>query len=257
MSDETTTTTTTEQPPQQALAKRDPLAVMLDRQMAEFQKVLPACCTPERFARIAMTAVRKSKGLQKALETDMGKMSFMGALMTAAQIGLEVDGRNAHLVPFGNEVTFVPDYKGLARLAIESGLVANVYASEVYEHDVFTFNMGRVEEHRPCLRGDRGEVYAYYCSVEMAGGSKVADVMRIEDVNRIRDKSKGYIAFKEGKTRDCPWASDPVEMGKKTVFKRLSKWLPMTPRLQEAIEADNHDYIDTTARVVDESKATI
>jgi recombinational DNA repair protein RecT len=31
-------------------------------------------------------------------------------------------------------------------------------------------------------------------------------------------------------------------MAKKTVFKRLSKWLPVTPELQDAIEKDNEEY---------------
>ncbi len=56
-------------------------------------------------------------------------------------------------------------------------------------------------------------------------------------------RSSGYQAFKKGYTKTTPWESDWGEMAKKTVFRRCSKWLTLSPEIREAAERDD-DVID-------------
>src|SRR5690606_13925450 len=100
--------------------------------------------------------------------------------------------------------------------------------------------------HKIDLRKQRGNVYAFYAKTVFKDGTIVTEVMSIDDVNRIRDRSDAYKAFKAGKIKSTPWSTDPDEMGKKTVFRRLSKWLPASTdaeeRLLQAAERIDADY---------------
>ena len=193
--------------------------------------------TPERYVRVALTALTKTPKLKGCTQA-----SFYKALMTCAQLGLEPDGYHAHLIPFGDECQLVVDYKGLVEVVMRSERVSHIHADVVHENDEFDYNLGKVEIHRPNLRGDRGKVYAVYCVVTFKDGSSVADVMTKEDVEKVRARSKAG--------RNGPWVTDWNEMAKKTVFKRLSKWLPISSKYRDAIEHDFDRLPEIEATVV-------
>ena len=75
-----------------------------------------------------------------------------------------------------------------------------------------------------------------------------AEVMTTEEVERIRARSK---AGKEG-----PWVTDWNEMAKKTVFRRLSKWLPLSAEYRDAVDKDD-DVLDAVARPVDDAPTSL
>ncbi len=110
---------------------------------AAIAKSLPTHLKPDRFIRVAVTALTR---VPKLAECD--KASFFNAMLSLSQTGLEPDGRNAHLIPFWNsrrqvnEVQLIIDYKGLVELAMRSGQVASIHADKVCENDIFEYNMG-------------------------------------------------------------------------------------------------------------------
>lgn len=236
---------------------------MVSRMQNEWGKVLPKCCTAERFARVALSCINKNPELANALQTANGKTSLLSAFMTCAEFGLEPNGRHAHLIPFkdnrngGYQIQLIFDYKGIVELVRRSGQVKRIHASEVCENDLFEYNKGEIQRHEINFRKPRGEAYAYYAEVTFNDGSVQSEVMTREDVEKIRKRSK---AGNSG-----PWVTDFSEMAKKTAFKRLSKWLPLSPEVKDAIDRDNDefadppkrsrfeaaadDYIDTTAKV--------
>ena len=163
----------------------------------------------------------------------------MQCLLNLSQMGLEPDGRNAHLIPYGKECTLIVDYKGYAELVMRSGLVASIHADKVCEHDVFVVDLGEIKEHRIDYRADRGKPYAYYCRVLMKDGTTKCEVMTRAEVEAIRGRSR---AGNSG-----PWVSDFDEMAKKTVFRRCQKWLPISPEIRDALEKDDDRIVETTA----------
>lgn len=233
-----------------------------DGMKKHLKMALPKHVTPERMVRVALTAMTNTPKL-----ADCDQASFFKALFQCSQWGLEPDGRRAHLIPFENkrkgivECQLIIDYKGLAELAYRSGIVKSINAMEVRDGDIFEYDCGNVAKHVPhFLRRDpgkpakSGEVYAYYATAVMQDGAVACQVMSVEDVNAIRDKSQGYIAFKKGWAKSSIWVDHPHEMGKKTVFKRLSKWLPLSADFRDAITHDDTEYIERveeTTRTVD------
>lgn len=210
---------------------------------AQLSQALPSHCKPDRFLRVVANCIRR---VPKLAECDQG--SFFNCLLTLSQYGLEPDGRNAHLIPFRNnkagitECQLIIDYKGLVELAMRSGLISTIHADVVCELDDFSYNMGEIERHRIDLRKDRGEVYAVYAIVKYRDGSRKCEVMTRTDVEAIRKRSKSG--------NNGPWVTDWNEMAKKTVFKRLSKWISISAEFRDAVESDE-DRIDPAGVVLE------
>lgn len=75
--------------------------------------------------------------------------------------------------------------------------------------------------------------------------------MGVEEINLIRERSDGYRSWKAGKAQSCIWETDYGEMCRKTVLKRLTKYLPKTEKwekLGQAIEIDNQEYSSTAGQ---------
>lgn len=193
----------------------------------------------KRFVQSAVNALTKTPKLGSC-----DKMSFFGSLMQLASFGLNPDGRNAHLIPYGTTCTLIIDYKGLVTLAMRCDKVSKVEAFVVYANDHFRLVNGEVEHIVDNPWGDRGDVVGYYAVCQFSDGTKKYEVMSKAEVDAVRKRSR---AASSG-----PWVTDYDEMAKKTVFKRLSKWLPVTPELQDAVAKDDEEYQDN-ARQFDRS----
>lgn len=201
---------------------------------------LPKHLTPDRFVRVAITAITRAPKLMECEQA-----SLLRCLMDCSQYGIEPDGRRAHLIPFENrkrgvtECQLIIDYKGLAELAMRSGFLACApHADIVCENDEFEVDLGEVVKHRINYREPRGKAYAVYAIAKFKDGAKACAVMTMEEVAAIRKRSRA--------ANSGPWVTDFNEMAKKTVFRRLAKMLPLSPEFRDAADRDD-DAIDTTA----------
>jgi recombination protein RecT len=160
--------------------------------------------------------------------------------MDSASIGLEPDGRNAHLIPYGKECTLVLDYKGLIELARRSGQVSELGAEVICENDDFKYSVGSTPVHNIDFFKDRGKVIGAWAWCRFKDGGSQCEVMTRTEIETVR---AGSAAGKRG-----PWVSYWGEMAKKTVFRRLSKWLPLSPEYRDALDLDGDRMIDVTPR---------
>lgn len=201
----------------------------------QIKLALPSVITPERFTRIALSAVSNSPKL-----ADCTQQSFLAALMNAAQLGLEPNTPlgQAYLIPYFSkkknayEAQFQIGYKGLIDLAHRSGEFKTIYAKEVYENDEFHFEFGLEPKliHIPALR-DRGEIAFYYGVFTLVNGGFGFDVMTADEVkNFAKSASKSF--------GDGPWQSNFVEMAKKTLIKRVLKSAPIKTEFARQVQQD-------------------
>lgn len=216
-----------------AVSNEKNVGALLKQMQSEIARCLPKHLTPERMTRIAMTALRSVPKLQ-----DCEPMSFIAAIMQASQLGLEpgILG-SCYLIPFYNsrlgkhECTFMPGYRGFLDLARRSGQIVSLVARAVYENDTFTYEFGLKENiiHKPSLE-DRGNIVAVYAIALLKDGGHQFDVMSKKDVDLIRSQSK---------SKDSgPWVTHYEEMAKKTVLRKLFKWLPCSVEMQKAVSLD-------------------
>lgn len=215
--------------------KADTVRSALEKLKPQLAMALPRHLTPDRLLRVTMTAVQQTP---KLLECD--RTSLYAAVLTCAQLGLEPDGvlGQAYLVPFKGKVQFIPGYRGLITLARNSGDISSIQAHEVCEHDDFDYAYGLEERlhHRPA-EGDRGEITHFYAYAKFKDGGHIFEVMTRAEVEKVRDNSEGYKAFKAGHIKSNPWDSDFVPMGRKTLVRRIAKYLPL--QVQRAAEFEN------------------
>lgn len=223
-----------------------------ESQKSTLAAVLPKHVGADRMLKIALGALRTTPKLMQA-RTD----TLLGAIIQCAQLGLEPNTPlgHAYLIPFANssknitEVQIVFGYKGLIDLARRSGQIVSIAAHEVREHDHFEYEYGLDEKlvHRPCLTGDRGEVTAFYAVAKLVGGGYAFEVMSKADVIAIRDASQGWkTAVRYKKEAQSPWGAHFVEMGRKTVLRRLFKFLPVSIELATAATLDSKAAVGET-----------
>lgn len=216
-----------------ALQNTKTITGLLEQMKGEIARCLPKHLTPERMTRIAMTELRKQP---KLVECD--PMSFIAAIMQASQLGLEpgIMG-SCYLIPFFNsklgkyECTFMPGYRGFLDLARRSGQIKSLVARAVYENDVFEYEYGLQESviHKPAM-DERGELKAVYAVALLKDGGHQFEVMSKREIEAVRQKSQGKNAG--------PWTDYYDEMARKTVVRKLFKWLPCSVEMQKAVSLD-------------------
>lgn len=198
---------------------------------AQIENALPKHMDADRMMRVALTACNKTP---KLMECDTG--SVMTALMTCSACGIEPDGRNAHLIPYGNTCQLIIDWKGYVILAKRNGL-KNIAGDVVCENDEFEWRRdegGLHFVHRVDLRKPRGAMYAAFVIWNESGGDFDGEVMQKDEIDAIRKRSRA--------SGSGPWVTDYNEMAKKTVIRRASKRWDISPEVLDAIDADDRQF---------------
>ena len=177
---------------------------------------------------------------------DQNPSSLVHALVNVAAIGLSLNPTEqlAYLVPRKGKICLDPSYKGLVKLATDSGAILFVQAKLVFANDQYE-NTGvdtkPVHTFNPF--SDRGEFVGCYCVAKTRDGSYLTEEMTAEEILMIRDKSSE--AHKGGK--GSPWDDWLGEMARKTVVRRASKlWTrsldpAQSQRMYQAIDISNEN----------------
>ena len=216
--------------------------------------------TTERYISACLTALAYTPKLMQCSPN-----SVLKALMESARFGLEPNSPlgEAHLVPFGSNVTFLIAYRGMMKLAWNTGMIKSLDFDKVCENDEFVYKKGReiTFEHTPNMKGDRGEPYAYYAVAELKNGGFALHIMNKDEIMK---HGKQYSKTFNGKA--SPWQTDFDAMAYKTVIRQLcDKKLPKATTeqsmlLNEAARIDDipddlvvyHDIEEVSTKIVEE-----
>jgi recombination protein RecT len=224
-----------------AAPKRSDIIRMLDQQRPAIEKALPRHVNPDHFVRVIQSLVRMTPRLAQC-----DPMTVIAGSMQAAQLGMEPGPLGqCYLIPRKNrktgrmEASFQLGYKGLLKLAQNSGQIAGIIAEVVYEHDTWSITLGDNAEyvHEPAPWGqERGAPIGCYCVVTTKDGGRYRAAMSEQELTAHAQKYSE--AVKSG--RQTPW-TDPdqrLQMWRKTVLMQALKLAPMEIELAAAIESD-------------------
>lgn len=218
-------------------------------------RMLAAGLPPEQVQRelsFAVQAINSSRFLQQC-----DAMSIMAAVVNCANIGLTLNpaAKEAYLIPRNGRAVFDASYVGLIKLIVQANLVRSIVANVVYEVDKFEINAAdniSPVKHMPFLKPGRTDTdrVGYYAVATLVDGSRQPEWMDMQQIHAVRDCSDSYKAFKKGslKEQHCPWVLHADEMGRKTVVKRIYKYLPRTgdghvmEKIDKVIQIDDQDY---------------
>ena len=201
----------------------------------EIRRALPTVLTPERFTRMALSAINNTPALAECTP-----MSFIAAMMNAAQLGLEPNTPlgQAYMIPYKNkgilECQFQLGYKGMIDLAYRTGQVQIIQAQIVREYDYFEYQYGLEAKlvHRPG-ESERGEISFIYGMFRLTNGGFGFEVSNKADMDAFAAKYSKYFGSKYS-----PWTENYEDMAKKTVIKRALKYAPVSVDFQKALSMD-------------------
>lgn len=223
------------------------LTAFLETRLATLTQILPKHMDAMRLMRIAVTVFANNKKLQECTQ-----LSIYASLLQSAALGLEI-GTHAHLVPYrikggAYRCQLIPDYRGLLELIRRTGQVTAVRTEVVYADDLFELELGtRVRcVHIPNLNPPDGprQIIAVYGVAEFTAGGQHFEWMSKRQVDGIRNRSRAT-------GEDSPWATDYDQMARKTLIRRMSKYLPSSVELRQALEVENITEKGLATKLVD------
>lgn len=210
----------------------------VESRLGDIEKILPPGMDAARFARVSLLAISKNPDI---LECD--RASIVMAIIEAAEVGLEPTGGvgGAHLVPFREKgggpkhAQLIYDYRGVQHL-IRLGGGGEVKTVLVYKGDHFVVHEGTQPriDHEPAYQTTNPVDIEYVYAWPLDHPDKF-EVMTKAQVDGIRARAKS--------PNNGPWVTDYGAMGRKTVLKRISAWLPLKPEIRAALERDTEREI--------------
>ena len=171
--------------------------------------------------------------------------SIATAVKYAVQLGLNIHGplRQAYIVPYKNEAKFDLQYQGLIDLMARTDLYTSIKTGVVHQNDNFRKNEDDSISHSHGF-SNRGPIVGFYAVACAKNGANYCELFTREEVEQLEKSTR------KGNNITPAWKNWFGEMGRKSVVKRLIKWLPKTgghgvQTLNRAIELDN-ESIDIT-----------
>lgn len=252
----------------QQVAKTEikPLQSIIEHAAKDLSQALPKHMRPERLVRIALTCIRLNPKLAECTPE-----SFVGALLTSAQLGIEPVLGRGYLLPFVNrrkvgnewksfkEVNFLLGYRGITELFYRHEKGTTLSWGVVKEGDDFDFSYGTDSylRHKPNLK-QRGAAKGYYVISTLSNGAKSFTYMSAEEcLEHGKQHSKTFVKDEYDKVQgkkiplanphflaDSPWVTDVDSMSLKTVLIQHGKLMPLSFEVQQALSFDesSRDY---------------
>ncbi len=195
----------------------------------KIQAIAPNALNLERFVGVVTHAVQKTP---KLLECD--PTSLLSAVMESAALGLTPSGvlGESYLVPRAGAVNLQVGYKGLVKLALESGQVRQIVARPVYAKDHFRYSFGLEEdtfEHVPTEDPERGDVVRAYAIARMVEGPAQLEVTALADILQAKSVAQTSNVWNQ-------WFG---AMAAKTSVRRLCRLLTLSPEYHRALAIDD------------------
>lgn len=216
---------------------------LLDAMRPEFAKAIPKTLSVDHFMRLTLNEIRANPQLARCTQ-----YSLLGALMTAARLGLEPGGplgqfwltpRNLQVggAPKGTkalQVVPIIGYKGLRDLAYRAGFVKSIQATLVRKGDLF--QRGANEERgiwfdwAPIDDGDEERPWV--------GVLAVARTLQEGTVWRYLSEPEVMRRKAAGGAGGFGWDDWPEAMALKTGIRALASDLPQSSQFAEAMRVD-------------------
>lgn len=251
------------------LAKKEKFSTQLRTSLREVQAALPEGFNIPRFVQNAVALLNDNDAL-KAFAQKHGTAQVEQGLLKAAYLGLDAMNKECYLIPYGNTLSFMIDYRGNVKLAKKYSprKIRDIYAKLVRRGDDFVegvINGVPTITHTP-MPFNTNEVVGAYAICLYEDGGMIYDTMSLEELENSRKASKA--------SNSPAWTKFTGEMYKKTVLHRLCKNIDLefdSPQQKEyfvedvAIETDTKkiveaeisenankvEFIDVDAEVID------
>ena len=206
--------------------------------------------TFKREIGFAIQILKKNPYLQKC-----SAESVIESVMNISQTNLTLNPvlKYAYLIPRKGKCILEPGYQGLIKLATDTDNIISINVQLVYEGDECEIDLAsekKILKHIPYLLTgeEQGKIIFGYSIAMLQDGSRHVEIMSSKQVYDVMEYSESYKHYKKKKAKgewaSCVWVDNAPEMYRKTIVKRLFKYLPKSDNknLEKVIELDNKDY---------------
>lgn len=233
----------------------------LDAMVPEWSALFPTPQLLSRFRRVVATAVGGNPAL-----LDADRRSLWQACTQAAQDELMPDGREGALVIYNMKfkvktkgddgrvvereewrkvVRWMPMVAGVLKRIRKSGELLDMSVQTVHAADKFTYQLGDDAKiiHIPNIEADeRGDMRFVYAIARTKDGGIYREVMSRKQVDEVR------AANKDGKN-SFAWKDWYEEMARKSVIRRIAKFLPMGHEVEAIFRREEEDKAITVEAI--------
>jgi recombination protein RecT len=214
----------------------DSLLKTLESRRTVLEAALPKVMTADKLLALGHVAITANPAILQC-----STLSIIQSLTVAAQLGLNPTGvlGSAYIVPYKNkhtgkfEATLIPGYRGLMELAIRSGMVTSLESRLVREGEQFEMQWGTSPfiKHIPYTTIPEGIAIVGCYAIARKGDVWQGDYMDRAELELIRARSRAK--------QSGPWVTDTNEMYRKTVVRRLCKYLPLSSEMATALSMED------------------
>lgn len=161
--------------------------------------------------------------------TKYPQSKIVPGLLKGAYLGLDFFNKECYLIPYGNDLQFMVDYKGAIKLVKKYSVkpVSEIYARIVREGDEFTEQIVNNEPSvmfKPKPFND-GKILGAFAICQYTDGTAKVETMTIAQLDAAKRMSKSQTG--------TAWKFFSEEMYKKIVLRRLCKGIPIEMSAQQ------------------------
>lgn len=202
--------------------KPQSFSMALTEELDNASDSLPFGFNTSRFVTNAV-ALLNGNELLADFAKKFGTAQIKQGMMRGAYLGVDFMNKEAYLIPYGNKLDFMLDYRGCEKLAkrYSTRPILDITSKIVREGDVFETGIKDGKEFiefHPKPFSD-GKVIGAFAYVSFKDGGFICDQMSVKELENSRNQSKA---------KNSPaWSRFTTEMYRKIVLKRLLKHVPI------------------------------
>lgn len=206
-----------------------PYYSQIETMLKQKSRALPSGFNQTRFLQNAITVLADTNDIQK-----MDPKSVARTIIKGAFLGLDFFLKECYAIPYGNELQFQTDWRGEIKIAKRwsTKKIRDIYAKCVRKGDQFEEIIDRgiqTVNFKPRPFND-GQIIGVFAVCLYEDGNQIYESMSSEQVDRIR---LSFSKMPNGKA----WKDSWPEMARKTVIRRLRKYIDLNFDDTEQIQA--------------------
>ncbi|MCM1559674.1 MAG: recombinase RecT [Butyrivibrio sp.] len=196
----------------------------LMKQIAEKVGAMPEGFNKDRFILNCITLIRDMLKDKKKRENLNGISADSIALcmIKGAFLGLDFLSGECYAIPYGGEMNFQTDYKGEIKVCKKHSIqpIKDIFAKVVREGDLYDEGVedGKQKLVFKPLPFNNGKMIGAFAIVTYTDGSMMYESMSADEIEGVRQN------YSKAKDSDA-WKKSSGEMYRKTVIRRLSKYI--------------------------------
>lgn len=185
----------------------------LSDKLLSVENALPKDFNRERFVQNAIAVLNDKPELAK-----VNKQQLILSLVKGAMLNLDFANREFYIIPYGNQLQFQVDYRGMQKVAKTFSVrpIKEIYAKCVREGDKFSYKIegNNQNVHFAPLPFNNNDIVGCFCVVEYVDGGTYVETMSTEEIQKIRDN---YSKAKNSKAWQVSWD----RMAIKSIIRRV------------------------------------